>query len=391
MKKISIIMPTYNDCDTICETFDSIINQTHENWELLICDDGSTDNTKKIIENYKNKYDKKDRIRYFYQENADQLNALLHILKYVTGDFIYLLHSDDLLVNNDILNKMVNYMDKYKEYDAIIADLITIDENSKITGVQKVYNYINRDYVLPLQLLWLGRNLYVDFAFHRKESFMKYVYKNYLLWNGPFWLNLNKPNYMNVKKVNFSFFKYRIYSGNYMHSKLGQLCIINGEIRVVTNLLKYFYLPCYKLQYLIFRAFNKLNLVSFYRPIYSKKEIINKAKIIKFVLNKRFTDAEIEENIFLKSLLKFYQNSNIKRKIKINLNKNTPIYLGKDMRVFNKKILNNELDEFYINLMKEMQKGFDEIIVKDEKEKNIMLDITNFLCIYPYVKVTIKK
>lgn len=391
MKKVSIIMPTYNDCDTICETFDSIINQSYDNWELLICDDGSTDNTKKVIEDYKKKYDKNNKIKYFYQENADQLNALLHIIEYITGDFIYLLHSDDLLVNNEILDKMVNYMDENKEYDAIIADLVTIDENSKITGIQKVYDYIDKKYVLPLQLLWLGRNLYVDFAFHRKESFMKYVYKNYLLWNGPFWLNLEEPSYMKVKKVDFPFFKYRIYSGNYMHSNLGQLCIINGEIRIVTNLLKYFYIPCYKIQYLAFRTFNKLGLIKFYRPIYKNKETVDKAEIIKFVLNKRFTDEEIKENIFLNSLLKFYQNFGIKRKIIVDIKKSMPIYLGKDMRVFNKKILNNELDNFYVNLMEEMQKGFNEIIVDNEEDKNIMIDITNFLCIHPYVKITIKK
>ena len=50
--KISIIMPTYNDKDSIVETFDSVINQTYTNWELIIIDDGSTDNTEEVIKNY---------------------------------------------------------------------------------------------------------------------------------------------------------------------------------------------------------------------------------------------------------------------------------------------------------------------------------------------------
>ena len=50
--KISIIMPTYNDKDSIVETFDSVINQTYTNWELIIIDDGSTENTEEVIKNY---------------------------------------------------------------------------------------------------------------------------------------------------------------------------------------------------------------------------------------------------------------------------------------------------------------------------------------------------
>ena len=50
--KFTIIMPTYNDADSIIETLDSVLKQTYQNWELLISDDGSTDNTKELIKNY---------------------------------------------------------------------------------------------------------------------------------------------------------------------------------------------------------------------------------------------------------------------------------------------------------------------------------------------------
>ena len=49
-------MPTYNDKDSIVETFDSVINQTYTNWELIIIDDGSTDNTEEVIKNYIEKH-----------------------------------------------------------------------------------------------------------------------------------------------------------------------------------------------------------------------------------------------------------------------------------------------------------------------------------------------
>ena len=50
--KISVIMPTYNDCKSIEETLDSLKNQTYKNWELVIVDDGSIDDTKKVINRY---------------------------------------------------------------------------------------------------------------------------------------------------------------------------------------------------------------------------------------------------------------------------------------------------------------------------------------------------
>ncbi|MEG0301649.1 glycosyltransferase family 2 protein [Cetobacterium sp.] len=82
--KISIIMPTYNDKDSIIETFDSVINQTYKNWELIIVDDGSTDKTEEVIKNYVEKHNLKDKIKYFYQENQDQLNAIINGINYIS-------------------------------------------------------------------------------------------------------------------------------------------------------------------------------------------------------------------------------------------------------------------------------------------------------------------
>ena len=59
--KIYILMPTYNDSSTIVYSLDSILSQNYKNYEIIIVDDGSTDDTKKVINNYKKKYDKDNK------------------------------------------------------------------------------------------------------------------------------------------------------------------------------------------------------------------------------------------------------------------------------------------------------------------------------------------
>ena len=103
MKKITVLTPTYNDSKSITETLTSLSSQTYTNWESIIIDDGSTDNTKSIIENFKKENNLENKIKYIYQENKDQLNAILNGLNYITGDYIFVLHSDDLLPSTDFL------------------------------------------------------------------------------------------------------------------------------------------------------------------------------------------------------------------------------------------------------------------------------------------------
>ena len=71
--------------------------------------------------------------------------------------------------------------------------------------------------------------------------------------------------------------------------------------------------------------------------------------------------------------------------------KNEEIYLGKDIRAFTNKLFNNQLSSCYYDLFKEMQKGFNCIEVDNDDEKVLAINLAKFLCIYPYVKITVKK
>lgn len=388
--KYTLIMPTYNDSDSIIESLESIICQKYKNWELLIVDDGSTDKTKEVINNFIKKH-KEKRIKYFFQDNQDQLNAIKNHINKITGDYVYIIHSDDLFADEDILEKVNEIINQNKKYDAFMAcESFIINDKSEITGKQHFMSYKNDKYILPLQLLWLGRQLYWDFAFFKTAVFKKQVNENYLTWNMPYWLNNDiKPSMLNVKTLNFSVIKYRVFEGNYINNEVGKLNVINGELRTATRLMKNFNIPFYKLQYFIFRVFNKLKLTSLYRPIYSNKETKDKSKIVKFIIKKRYGDS-FASYPFLFSLISFYENTQ-RRSIELkNISEDEFIYMGSDMRKFNNNMLKNNLSDLYNNLFKEMNIGFDEIITT-KKDYDKVVNIIKFLCIYPYVKVTIEE
>ena len=374
--KVSIIIPTYNDEKTITETLDSVVSQTYDDYEVIIVDDGSTDNTSVVIKNYVDKLETKEKIKYIFQENKDQLNAILNGLEYVSGEYIFILHSDDLIFDEKSIENCVRYMELHLDVDSIISDLTIINESGKITGVQKVRNYKQNEYLLPTQLLWLGRNLFVDVGFHRKNSYLKYNKENYLTWNTPFWIDLKNMKTLNVENVDFCFYKYRVFNENYINSENGKINVLSGELRTAVELMKHYYIPNYKLQYFLFRALNKLKLE--YKPKYKLQEEKHKAEIIEFIIQKRIGNEYIQ-NIYLDSLVKFYKTKN-DREIQLK-QKIEEVYYGKDIRVFTKKLLSNQLENGYYELFKEMKNGFKIIRVNDDNEKNLMEDVCKFLCI----------
>jgi len=88
----SIIIPTYNRAHLITETIRSVQNQKFDDWECVVIDDGSKDNTKEIVENL---IKKDERIRYIYQENAERSAARNNGIKNAIGEYICFLDSDD--------------------------------------------------------------------------------------------------------------------------------------------------------------------------------------------------------------------------------------------------------------------------------------------------------
>lgn len=132
--KISIIMGVYNCADTLCESIDSILAQTYTNWEFIICDDGSADDTLAIAECYAQKYP--GRFIVLKNDSNLGLNATLNkCLQYASGDYIARQDGDDIS-DPTRFEKEVRLLDTHPEYTLISTHMASFDEDG-IWGIWK--------------------------------------------------------------------------------------------------------------------------------------------------------------------------------------------------------------------------------------------------------------
>ena len=121
--KVSVIIPTYNSAQFIVETLESVFAQTYKNYEVIVVDDGSTDNTKEVLKPYMSK------IRYIYKENGGPASARNVGIKNARGEYIAFLDSDDLWLSEK-LERQVKYLGKYQEVVLVFTDCIRFFEDS---------------------------------------------------------------------------------------------------------------------------------------------------------------------------------------------------------------------------------------------------------------------
>ena len=136
---VSIIMPTYNCAKFINETIKSVLNQTYENWELVIVDDCSNDNTEEVVASFNDK-----RIKYHrLEKNSGAAVARTTAMKMATGNYMAFLDSDDLWKNNK-LEKQLEFMKK-NNYNFTCTAYEQIDEEghqlNKIIKTKKKADY----------------------------------------------------------------------------------------------------------------------------------------------------------------------------------------------------------------------------------------------------------
>ena len=194
---VSVVMPVYNAENYLHESIESVIKQTYENFEFIIVNDCSTDNSLQIIK----KYQKKDkRIIVKNQKNKGYIAALNDGIKLSRGKYLAIMHADDISLPSR-LEVQVNFMEK----------------NSKIgvcgTWVE-VFGEINKNYLLkfPINDELLKIRLLFTVPFANPSSMMRrdlivqynlqYNKKYYAVEDYKFWLDISKyTKFASIPKV----------------------------------------------------------------------------------------------------------------------------------------------------------------------------------------------
>lgn len=131
MPKISVVVPVYNTAQYLNKCLDSIINQTYQDIEVIIVNDGSTDNSQKIIDEYKEKYPEK--VKSLNKENGGLSSARNCGIELATGEYIAFIDSDDY-IDIELFDKLKNEIDK--NIDLVKFKIIRV--NDKYKEIEKV-------------------------------------------------------------------------------------------------------------------------------------------------------------------------------------------------------------------------------------------------------------
>ena len=140
-KKVSVIIPTYNREMFISNAIRSVINQNHQNIEIIVVDDGSTDDTAQVVHLFKKKY---PQILYYQNErNKGPSGARNTGIIHSAGDYLTFLDSDDIWLDGQLAYGL-KILDEHPEIDVLFGNFQVVDFN---TGEHQ-YNFFDRKEIL---------------------------------------------------------------------------------------------------------------------------------------------------------------------------------------------------------------------------------------------------
>ena len=199
--KVSIIVPCYNQAEYLSETLDSVLAQTYSNWECVIVDDGSNDNSREISQKYVNK---DCRFKYIYQENQGPSVARNNGIRHSDGYYILPLDADDLIADT--------YVEKALDVFERMPDVKLVYCQAKMFGESNgFWNLPEYEYK---RIIW--ENIIFCTAMFSRHDFDKVGGYDPNMSEGledwDFWLSLIECGFktFKIEKVLFRYRKYKL-------------------------------------------------------------------------------------------------------------------------------------------------------------------------------------
>lgn len=384
--KISVLIPAYNSAKTIVEALESIKNQTYQNWEIILINDGSQDETEKILRRYLG--NTKLPLKYTKQTHHNYFKAIRHGLKYASGEIIFVLDADKILFNQNVFYRAVSTI-LGEKCDGMFVGIRAMYQRLKDGKFHLVRPYYRNEVSLIKTALGLGTNIYTNYAFWRREIFETSVYENYLINGMPAWYNAENNLGLKVVNGNFVGLKYRVSKKvNLGDNPLKQsnsktLFELSTNSRTLHHIVSRINVPAYSTQATLYNLISRLHIASLYPSIFKQGQTSLK-KITPLVV-KNIKDSELD-NVYLKTIVDFSNNFDPQKTAKIVIPKGTKIYWGTEIDEFSNRLSKNMLDQFYYDLMKIISQGTTIYKIKKDDQKKLE-QILEFFTIRDYVKI----
>lgn len=126
MARISVIMGIYNCASTLVEALDSLYAQTYQDFKIILCEDGSSDNTYEVAQQYAAQHDNIVLLR--NEKNMGLNYTLNHCLEYADTEYVARMDGDDISLPTRF-EKEINFLDAHPEYSHVSCPMIHFDEN----------------------------------------------------------------------------------------------------------------------------------------------------------------------------------------------------------------------------------------------------------------------
>lgn len=210
---ISVVLPTYNGSKYIKQSIESIINQTYKEWELIVIDDCSTDDTNKIVQEYTLK---DNRIKLYKNETNKRLPASLNTGFAKTSGEYLTWTSDDNIYKENAFEKMIEYFQLNSDVGFVFSNMTIIDENGNIK---------QKNSYIPSSMEEIKYKNIVGASFMYKREVYKtigdYDTSKFLIEDYDYWLRISRK--FKIGFINDSLYFYRTHSGSLTESKNSQM------------------------------------------------------------------------------------------------------------------------------------------------------------------------
>ena len=311
MDKISVIVPVYNVEKYVKKCLESISNQTYKNIEIIIVNDGATDNSEKICREF---VGNEDRAKLYTKENGGLSSARNHGMQFVTGNYVLFIDSDDY-ISEEMIEELYNNI-KAESADVSVCGVYNVYSDGQSPQCkEEIYFSCDRDgflkeYFIGEKIPGTICNKLISYEIASKISFpvgkiyedafyqfklVKYA-KKYVVTTKPYYYYFHRENSITTKPYTIKNMDcIEIYSNFYDY--------IKREIPFLSEF------AFFRLSYAHFMVFDKMLLSENYKEIKEYREVLGflKKNFWKIYKNKNFRKGRRIAVLMLKINIKLYR------------------------------------------------------------------------------------